>query len=554
MATQVKLPDLGEGVVDATISRWRVKEGDSVNEGDVLLEVATDKVDTEVPAPASGKILKIHYGEGELVALDAVLAVIGAEGEEVAEAAPSAGASAVSEQPAEEKPAPEEPELEEEVEVNPAHHAAMQEQGKAEAQDLPRAAEPSAQPQQPSENGHTIKASPVAKRVAADRGIALDSVPGTGPGGRITKEDVLATADGGRAKAGEAVEALPGDVADVPALSVARLAAEHNIDLAEVARGRPLSSLTRYDVMSAVAARAKGEAVAVEPRFAPPRLRPGQAPAQPAAPAQPQPAPRPAAQPTEQRKPAAAPAPAQLAAGEELVKHSRMRQAVARTTTQSIFTAPHVTTMWDVNMAAVLAHRKAHKDEFAAQGVNLTITAYFIQAIIAGLKAVPAANATYTDEGVIIKRYYNIGMAVALPADQTGMGGLIVPVIKNAGDLNLLGTARAVNDLADRARKNQLRPEDLQDGTFTLTNYGTSGSRFQTPIIVQPQVGILGVGAIEKRAVVVSQGHPLEPNTGDYLAFLPMTTLGFSYDHRVLDGATADAFCAAVKDALENWR
>jgi 2-oxoglutarate dehydrogenase E2 component (dihydrolipoamide succinyltransferase) len=231
-----------------------------------------------------------------------------------------------------------------------------------------------------------------------------------------------------------------------------------------------------------------------------------------------------------------------------------MRSAVARTVTTSLFTAPHVTTMWDVNMSAVMAHRKAHKNEFAAQGVNLTITAYFVQAIVEGLKAVPAANATYTDEGVVIKRYHNIGMAVALPPDQYGLGGLIVPVIKNAGDLSLLGLARAVNDLAEKARKNQLKADDLADGTFSLSNYGTSGSRFQTPIIVQPQVGILGVGAIEKRPVVVSQGHPLEANTGDYLAFLPMTTLGFSYDHRVLDGATADAFCAAVKHALENLK
>jgi 2-oxoisovalerate dehydrogenase E2 component (dihydrolipoyl transacylase) len=163
---------------------------------------------------------------------------------------------------------------------------------------------------------------------------------------------------------------------------------------------------------------------------------------------------------------------------------------------------------------------------------------------------VPAANASWTDDGVIIKRDYNIGMAVALPADKYGMGGLIVPVIRNAGALNLNGLARAINDLAEKARNNQLRQEDLADGTFTISNYGTSGSRFQTPVIVQPQVGILGVGAVEKRAVVVSAGHPLEPNTGDALTFRPMTTLGFSYDHRVLDGATADGFCARFEAAI----
>jgi 2-oxoglutarate dehydrogenase E2 component (dihydrolipoamide succinyltransferase) len=231
-----------------------------------------------------------------------------------------------------------------------------------------------------------------------------------------------------------------------------------------------------------------------------------------------------------------------------------MRAAVARNTSSSLFTAPHVTTMWDVDMTAVLAHRARSKQEFAAAGVNLTITAYFIDAIVAGLRKVPAANASWSDEGVIIKRYYNIGMATALPADPYGLGGLIVPVIKNAGELNLLGLARAVNELAERARRNDLRQDDLADGTFTLSNYGTGGSRFQTPVIVQPQVGILGVGAVEKRAVVVSNGHPLEPNMGDALVIKPMTTLGFSYDHRVLDGATADAFCAAVKERLEGYQ
>ena len=247
-------------------------------------------------------------------------------------------------------------------------------------------------------------------------------------------------------------------------------------------------------------------------------------------------------------------APGALRAGEELVKHTRMRAAIAKNTSASAFTAPHVTTMWDVDMTAVLAHRAAHKKEFAAAGVNLTITAYLIDAIVAGLRKVPAANASWTDEGVVLKRYYNIGMATALSMDANGLGGLIVPVIKNAGELNLMGLARAVNELAERARKNELRSDDLADGTFTLSNYGTSGSRFQTPVIVQPQVGILGVGAVEKRAVIVSNGHPLEPNLGDALVIKPMTTLGFSYDHRVLDGATADAFCAAVKGQLEGYK
>lgn len=527
MATDVKLPDLGEGVEDATISRWLVKEGDEVNEGDILLEVATDKVDTEVPAPTAGQVLKISQGEGALVAMNDVLAVIGAAGESV----DSGDAPAASEAKAETPAAEEEKAEEEKEEKAPANAVA----------------ETPPQVSTPSENGQGLKASPVAKRVAADKGVDLDDVAGTGPGGRITKGDVLASADGGKEGA---FAALPGDLADSASLPVLRLAALNSIDLRDVAEGRPLSTLTRYDVMTAVASRDAGEAVTVEPRYLPSPAKPGAEKAE-SQPTEQAPASAPA-KATEKAAPKAA-ASVEAGAGEELVKHTRMRQAIARSTSNSSNTVPHVTTIWDVDMSAVIKHRKAHKGEYAAAGVNLTITAYFIEAILAGLKAVPAANATYTDEGLIIKRYYNIGMAVALPPDQYGLGGLIVPVIKNAGDLNLMGLARAVNELADKARKNQLRADDLADGTFTLTNYGTSGSRLQTPIIVQPQAGILGVGAAEKRPVVVSNGSPLEANPGDALVYLPMTTLSFSYDHRVLDGATADAFCAAVKKALESY-
>jgi 2-oxoisovalerate dehydrogenase E2 component (dihydrolipoyl transacylase) len=548
MATEVKLPDLGEGVEDATISRWLVKEGDEVNAGDVLLEVATDKVDTEVPAPVSGKVLKINQSEGSLVDLNTVIAVIGTEGE----SADSGDSGSTGGEAGGDSTAEAQADAQNERETV----AEAEESGKKDEADdaVPQVATP-------SENGHTVKASPVAKRVAADKGVDLDGVSGTGPGGRITKDDVLATADTGKGGQGKDQNVLPGDAANVAPLSVVRLAIMYDLDLRDVAAGRPLSTLTRYDVMSAAASRDQGKSVTVEPRFEAPRAVPGEAKAatgtQGAAQVAAQPKveakPAPAKEPAPKAQPKEAAAPAQAGANEELVKHTRMRQAIARNTLQSWTTVPHVTTVWDVNMSPVINHRKAHKNEFAASGVNLTITAYFIEAIIAGLKAVPAANSSYTDEGVLIKRYYNVGMAVALPQDEYGLGGLIVPVIKNAGDLNLMGIARAVNELADKARKNQLRADDLTDGTFTLTNYGTSGSTIQTPVIVQPQAGILGVGAIEKRAVVVSQGSPLEASLGDSVAILPMMSLAFSYDHRVLDGATADAFCAAVKKALESY-
>lgn len=502
MPTEIKLPDQLEGVDGITVTRWLVKEGDTVQAGDILLEVATDKVDTEVPAPLAGSILQINYRDGETMPADPVLALIGAASETLA---PPASTPAVP------------------VEAPPA---------------------PAPVAETVADSVEKVKATPVARRIAEERGIDLEAVKGSGPRGQVTKEDVLTFEAPPVTAAAESAVLRDSELANLPNATVARLAVENNIDLRALAGGRPLAAVTKEAVLSAIATRAAGHPVTVHARPVPAAA----APSLPAAPAPvAAPAPQAAARPT------AAPAPAAPQAGEDFIPHSRMRQLIARNTMQSAFGIPHVTTMWDVNMAAVLEHRKAHKAEFAAAGVNLTVTAYLVQAIVAGLKLVPVANARWTDEGVVLKRFYHIGVAVALPPDKNGIGGLIVPVIKHASDLNLMGIARVVNDLAERARAGQLKPAELQEGTFTLTNYGTSGSRFQTPVIHDGQAGILGVGAIEKRPVVVSKGSPLEANTGDYLAFLPMTTLGFSYDHRILDGATADAFCAAVKNALENW-
>ncbi len=499
MTTEIKIPDVGVGIEDVTIVRWLAKEGESVEEGATLIEIATDKVDTEVAAPASGTLLKRNFSDGEIVDVTAVLGVIGAEGEEVSEAAAPA--------PAEEKP-----------QAAPAPAKAEE----AEATD------------------ESVKATPVARRVAQEEGISLDAISGTGSGGQITKDDVLSHVAQAK-QAGKPAPTLSAEEAAHVSQPVARLAATYNVDLREVAGERGLGEITRHDVLRFVANRDGLDHLPTEPDY------PTEAPA---------PAPVERVETKADAAPASRPAaPAATSMdGDVLVPHNRIRQIIAKNMVQSAFSAPHVTTLWDVNMTAVIAHRKAHKKEFSAAGVNLTLTAYLVQAIVAGLKAVPAANASWSDEGVIIRRSYNVGMAVALAPDEYGLGGLIVPVIHNADDLNLQGVARRVNELAEKARSNKLSPQDMQGGTFTLTNYGTGGSIFQTPVILQPQVGILGVGAIEKRPVVISQGHPLEANTGDYLTFAPMTTLGFSYDHRVLDGASADAFCAAVKQALEGWK
>ncbi len=544
---EVRLPQDDE-IEDVTINRWLVSEGDKVSVGDVLLEVATDKVDTEIPSPAEGTVLKLNYGEGELVDITAVVAILGPEGASVGE---SGGGGEPESQTKSSGGASDDQE-------------AAEQSGKWEA---PQTQTEQEMANKAETNGADVKASPVARRVAEDRGVSLGQINGTGPGGQITKDDVVAFAEGGGHASGNggqsgSGEALPGDLADVAPLAVTRLAAEYNIDLDEIARDRPFSALTKYDVLSAIATREAGEPVTVERSFEIPERQPTQqvAPAQEEQSQEQQAQPEAKAQPSQSRpKQDKAPAkqPAKSAASDtgdaELVKPTRMRQIIARNTFESLQSSPQLTTWHDVDMTSVIQHRKASKKEFASQGVNLTVTAYLIAATVEGLKAVPAANGKWTDDGIRIPRTYNVGMAASLPADEHGLGGLIVPVIHNAGDLNLMGIARQVNELAEKARSNKLTGRDLQGGTFTLTNYGTSGSVFQTPIIHEGQAGILGTGATEKRAVVVSNGHPLEANMGDYLAFKPMMTLAFTFDHRVLDGGTADAFCVAVKQALEGW-
>jgi pyruvate/2-oxoglutarate dehydrogenase complex dihydrolipoamide acyltransferase (E2) component len=220
-----------------------------------------------------------------------------------------------------------------------------------------------------------------------------------------------------------------------------------------------------------------------------------------------------------------------------------VRRQIADRMQQSKQISPHVLTVMEADMGRVVAHRNVNKAAFAADGVNLTFTAYFMAAIAAALKAAPLVNSSWTEQGIALHSEINIGMATSLGAE-----GLIVPVLRRADELSLLGIARAVNDLAARARSKKLRPEEVRDGTFTLTNHGIGGSLFAMPIINQPQCGILGVGVMQKRAVVVT-----DEDGNDSIAIRPMVYLSFVFDHRILDGASADAFLMKVKDALENW-
>ena len=311
-------------------------------------------------------------------------------------------------------------------------------------------------------------------------------------------------------------ESLVGRISPV----VARIAAEHNVDLTQIHGPGRDNRITKLVILAYVEQTAAAAPTPPMPASAP---LPAPAPvAQPVA-APPAPMPKPAAPPVAQ-------------AG-ELLPLTNIRRAIAEHMVTSKRTSPHVTTVFEVDFSWVTAHRQAHKEAYARDGVNLTFTPYIVMAAVAALKAHPMVNSSWTDDGILLRRDINIGMATAIPT------GLIVPVIKQADGYNLLGLARVVNDLAGRARTNKLRPDDVRDGTFSLTNHGVSGSLFATPIINQPQCGILGVGMIQKRVVVIE----------DMIAIRPLAYISFTFDHRILDGASADYFVAAFKQVVETW-
>ncbi len=483
MAVQVIMPQLGESVVEGTVTRWMKKEGETVEEMESLLEVETDKVTTEVPSTGSGTILKILVPEGTTVKAGTVLAYIGEPGEAV----PEGGAPAQSHAHAAAQPA-------EEARIS-AEPTATVDQPATPAQDTARPA--SSAPAQPQVDRSRDLGfiSPVVARLAKDKNVDLYQVKGTGEGGRITKKDVLAYLEKG---SGQPAAAQPEPAAwETPG---------------EGDLFRPTELMFG----------GKGPAM---PQGAPS--------SQSAVPFNP-PEPGPGAQPRQQP---AAPTPAP-APSDRVLPHTTVRRAIAEHMLHSKHTSPHVTTVMEADLSKIVAHRAANKAAFAESGANLTFTPYFVAAAVAALRSVPLVNSSWSDEGVVLHGAINIGMATSL-----GEEGLIVPVIKGADGLSLLGLARAVNDLANRARARRLQPDEVRGGTFTITNHGISGSLFATPIINQPQCGILGVGAIQKRAVVIN----------DAIAIRPMAYLSLTFDHRILDGSSADGFLQKVVETLENW-
>ena len=349
------------------------------------------------------------------------------------------------------------------------------------------------------------------------------------PGEAIAAELTFAPGHAVAAPQMQAVGVQPGQVSGARVSPVvAKIAAEHNVDVSQIRGTGEGGRVTKKDILAYVEQRAKGEERKAEEL--PPWEQPGTGdlfkPTEEAH------------VPTSPPPSALHPLPSTALPGDEWMPLSSMRRSIAEHMLRSKTISPHVTTVFEVDLSRVIAHREANKASFERDGARLTFTPYFVAASVAALQAYPQVNSSFSDAGLLLHRQVNIGVAVSL-----GDEGLIVPVVKGADGLSLLGLARAVNDLAERARKKQLKPDEVVGSTFTLTNHGVSGSLFATPVINQPNVGILGVGAIQKRVVVI----------GDAIAIRPMVYIGLTFDHRVLDGASGDWFVAKIKETLENW-
>jgi pyruvate dehydrogenase E2 component (dihydrolipoamide acetyltransferase) len=414
MPSNVIMPQMGESIFEGTVTKWLKKVGEPVKRDEPLFEISTDKVDSEIPAPASGVLSEIRVNEGETVQINTVVAVIAEE----ATAASPAPAEAEGHQASRQQAAPVPMEL-------------------AEAQ--PSEAELAA----PA--SRTVRSSPLVKRIAREEAVNLEQLEGTGLGGRITKKDILSHLSGR-----QSTEAPP----------------------------------------------------PVSPRARPPEVAPRQG------------------------------------SSSEVVPMSPMRKSIAEHMLASRRTSAHVTTVFEVDLTRIAGIKNQHAQEFLQrEGSKLSFMPFFIKTVAGALKEFPVVNASVSGTDILYKKDINIGVAVALD------WGLIVPVVKNADEKSFLGIAKTASSLAERARQKKLAPEDVQGGTFTITNPGVFGSLFGTPIINQPQVAILCIGAISKRPVVIN----------DAIAIRSMAYLTLTFDHRLIDGAVADQFMSSLKTKLEQW-
>ncbi len=429
---ELLMPKMGESITEATILKWVKKVGDFVSEDETLLEIATDKVDSEIPSPVTGTVAEILYSEETVVEIGKVIAIINTEGETSIAAIPS-GADV---EPVV-LPLPEAAEIAREVEEIKKEVAAVIQNGGGDEQRF---------------------YSPLVKSIAKEEKISnteLNSIPGTGAAGRLTKQDLMAYLENGKSIADPSIKSSSFETeATTPSVKSASITG--NVDIIEM---------------------------------------------------------------------------------------DRMRRLIADHMVMSKQTSPHVTSFVETDVTNMVLWRDKNKNKFKEKyGENITFTPLFIDAVVKAIKDYPMVNISLDGNKIIVKKDINIGIAAALPS-----GNLIVPVVRNADMLSLAGLAKKVNDLAGRARENKLKPDEIKDGTFTITNVGTFGNLMGTPIINQPQVAILATGAICKKPAV------LETEYGDIIAVRQLMFLSLSYDHRIVDGALGGAFLKRISDYLEKF-
>jgi 2-oxoglutarate dehydrogenase E2 component (dihydrolipoamide succinyltransferase) len=447
---ELLMPKLGESIEEATITKWFVKLGDKVEDDDVLLEIATDKVDSEIPSPVSGTVISINYQQDETIAVGEVIAVIDTSGAD----APTSGPSVQADSPAEPAPSPKA--------SAPQPASPVQDPGSPEAH-------PGTETGTVSKGGGKGRFySPLVMNIARKEGLSmeqLDSIPGSGKDGRVQKKDILNFLEQGTpaTPAGTATAATP------DATGPAR-------EPAPPAKEKPKVSVS-------------------------------------------------------------------VSAEDEIIEMDRMRKLIADHMIMSKRTSAHVTNMLEADVTDIVLWRNRIKDEFAKrEGEKITYLPIFLEATIQALKDFPMINASVDGDKIILKKDINLGIAVALPSNN-----LIVPVIKQADSLNLLGITKALNEIADRARNNKLNPDDIQGGTFTISNFGTFRNVMGTPVINQPQVAILAIGTVEKKPAVI------ETSTGDVIGIRHKMFLSLTYDHRIIDGAYGGAFLRKLADYLESF-
>lgn len=439
MAVDVIMPQMGESIFEGTITKWLKKAGDKIERDEPLFEISTDKVDAEIPSPSAGVLKEIKVTEGQTVPIQTIVAVIDADGAGAALSAPAA-APAKSEAA---KPAPA----------------------------TPAVAKPAAAPSPVvSASGEKVRSSPLVRKIARENNIDVSQVPGTGAGGRVSKQDILGAVESGTGSAPRAAASAP-------------------------------SAPSQHSRPSAPPPATGGASASAVLENAVPREK-------------------------------------MYFGHYEVQPMSVMRQRIAEHMVLSKHVSPHVYSVDEVNVTGIAALRAKMKGKFEeASGTKLTFMPFFVRAAVEALRAFPTVNSSVDGTNIVLHKECNIGIAVALD------WGLIVPVIKNAEEKNFLGIARSMNDLAERARAKKLKPDEVAEGTFAITNPGVFGGLFGLPVINQPNVAILGLGTIEKRPVVVD----------DAIAIRSMVYLTLSYDHRVVDGATAHQFMAKIKHTLENW-